>query len=103
MRRGEVWWADAGGNSGRRPVLLLHRDIAYGRLRQLIVAEITSTLRELPSTVLLTRADGLPIRCEVNLDFLLTLRDTALREYITALSREKMQAVDDALRFVLAL
>jgi len=84
-------------------VLLLHRDRAYGRLTRVIAAEVTRTIREIPSCVLLTKEDGMPFRCEVNLDNLVSIETELLQRPVTALRRHKMSAVDNALRFVLAL
>ena len=48
MRRGEVWWADQPQPIGRRPVLLLSRDEAYNVRNAVTVAQITTTVRNLP-------------------------------------------------------
>ena len=104
MQRGEVWWAQLRPPSGpRRPVLLLHRDRAYSVLSGVIVAEITQTIREIPSCVLLTTADHMPRRCVVNCDNLLTVPLERLIQPVTKLTGDKMRQVDAALRFVLAL
>ncbi|MCA1598094.1 MAG: type II toxin-antitoxin system PemK/MazF family toxin [Chloroflexi bacterium] len=103
MRRGEVWRAKLPPPYESRPVLLLHRDPAYAILTTIIVAEITRTIRLIPSCVLLTKADGMPYRCEVNLDNIFVVPKDVLSTYVTALRLHKMQAVDDAIRFALAL
>ena len=104
MRRGEVWWAQLRPPSGpRRPVLLLHRDRAYAVLSSVIVAEITQSIREIPSCVLLTKADHMPKRCVVNCDNLLTVPIERLSQRVTSLSGEKMLLVDSAVRFVMSL
>jgi mRNA interferase MazF len=104
MRRGEVWWAQLRPPSGpKRPVLLLHRDHGYAVLSGFVAAEITRTVREISSCVLLTKADGMPTRCVVSCDNLVTVPRDRLVSRMTSLSSEKMRSVDTALRFVLAL
>jgi mRNA interferase MazF len=51
-----------------RPVVLLTRQAVIGRLRSVIVAPCTTTVRDLPSEVPLGPADGLPKPCVANLD-----------------------------------
>ena len=58
MRRGEVRWYVFARPDKRRPVLLLTRDSALELLGEVTVAPITSTIREIPSEVQLTAADG---------------------------------------------
>ncbi len=45
----------------------------------------------------------MPYRCEVNLDNIFVVPKDVLSAYVTALRLHKMQAVDDAIRFALAL
>lgn len=98
-----MWWAELPPPWSARPLLLVHRDAAYGALTSVLAAEVTRTVRDIPSCVLLTREDGMPYRCEVNLDNLVTVPVSRLLRPMTALRAHKMEAVDDALRFVLAL
>ena len=51
VRQYEIWWASLPPPVGRRPVLLLSRDSAYAVLNKVIVAEVTSTLRDIPVEV----------------------------------------------------
>lgn len=68
MRQFEIWWADLREPVGRCPVLLLSRDDAYTYLNKFIVAEITTTIRDIASEVLLGEAEGMPEPCVVNCD-----------------------------------
>ncbi len=66
--RGEVWWCEL-AEIGRRPVVILSRDAAIPRLRRALVAPCTTTIRSLPSEVVLEPGDDpVPRRCVVNLD-----------------------------------
>ena len=103
MRRGEVWWAELPPPAGRRPVLLLSRDAAYGVRTSVTVAIITRTIRNIPTEVSLGQEDGMPVECVVNLDDILTIAKSRLTERITALSPEKMIEVSKAIVFALDL
>ena len=103
MRRGEVWWADLPAPVGRRPVLLLSRDAAYRVRASVTVGLITRTIRSIPVEVPLGKEDGMPARCVVNLDDILTIPRSCLRELVTTLPSEKMAAVSRAVSFALGL
>lgn len=103
MKRGEVWWAHLPKPAGRRPIVLLSRDSAYRVRSAVTVAPVTRTIRNIPVEVLLDREDGLPSRCVVNLDDLTTIPKSLIRERIAVLSAERMQQVDEAVRFALDL
>lgn len=103
MRRGEVWWAHLPEPVGRRPVVLLSRDSAYRVRSAVTVAPVTRTIRDIPVEVLLDQQDGLPSRCVVNLDDLTTIPKSFIRERIAVLSAERMQQIDEAIRFALDL
>jgi mRNA interferase MazF len=104
MKRGEVWWADLPAPWGRRPVLLLARDEAYEVLTWVVAAPLTTTIRRIPSAVVLDpKADGVPQPCAVALDNLQAVRVEWLRTSITKLSADRMAAVERALHFALGL
>jgi len=77
----------------------MSRDSAYRVRRAVTVAPVTRTIRNIP----VDRADGLPSRCVVNLDDLTTIPRSLIRERIAALSAERVQQVDEAIRFALDL
>jgi len=101
VRRGEVWWAELPPPIGRRPLLLLSRDAAYSVRTSVTVAVITRTIRHIPVEVPLGQEDGLPAKCVVNLDDILTIPRSRLVERITTLSVEKMTEVAKAIIFAL--
>ena len=103
MRRGEVWWAKLPLPIGRRPIVLLSRDEAYAVRNAVTVAEITSTIRGIPVEVALGPGDGLPKKCIVNLDTILTIRKDLLVEMITALRTEKIEQINAAIKFALSI
>ena len=101
MKRGEVWWAELPSPIGTRPVLLLSRNEAYAVRNAITIAEITTTIREIPVEVPLGPEDGLPKKCVVNLDTIVTIRKKSLKEKITMLDTEKIKQVNDAIKFSL--
>ena len=103
MRRGEVWWAEQPEPIGRRPVLLLSRDEAYEVRNAVTAAQITTTIRNIPVEVSLDVKDGLPQKCVVNLDTITTIRKTILTKMICSLKQEKIEQIDKAIKFALAL
>ena len=103
MRRGEVWWADLPRPAGRRPVVLLSRDVAYEVRTAITVAPITPTIRDIPVEVRLDRSDGLPAECVVNLDDIMTIPKSLLKNRMAMLSGEKTAEIELAIRFALDL
>jgi len=102
MQRGEVWWAELPLPIGRRPVVLLSRDEAHSVRNAVTVAEVTSSIRRIPVEVELGPEDGLPKKCVVNLDTLVTIRKNLLVERIALLRDEKIEQINWAIRFALS-
>lgn len=103
MKRGEIWWAEQPAPVGKRPVILLSRDEAYNVRNAVTVAQITTTIRNLPVEVLLDKKDGLSQTCVINVDTITTIRKSVLIEHICTLKTEKIEQVNRALKFALSL
>ena len=101
MKRGEVRWYKFSKPDKRRPVVILTRDSALEFLGEVTVAPVTSTIRDIPSEVLLTEADGMPKSCAVNLDHIQTVAKTKIGPLITSVSARKMSEVRSACLFAL--
>jgi|SRR3990172_9532658 len=101
MKRGEVRWYLFSRPDKKRPVLILTRDSALDFLGEVTVAPITSTIRDIPSEVLLTKADGMPRDCTINLDHLQTVSKGKIGSLIATLSVDKMQRIRPSLLFAL--
>jgi mRNA interferase MazF len=96
-RRGEVWWCEP-PEIGRRPVVVLSRDAAIGRLRRVVIAPCTTTVRGLPSEVVLEPTDDpVPQRSAVNLDSLESVSVGLLVDRLGRLSDARMREVCAAL------
>ena len=68
------------------------------------VAPLTTTIREIPTEVVLTpEEDGVYTLCAVNLDNIQTVARGQLKERKTALSAPRMREVDTALLFALGV
>jgi mRNA interferase MazF len=101
-QRGEIWWCEP-PEIGRRPVVVLSRDAAIGRLRRVIVGPCTTTIRGLPSEVLLEpNDDPVPRRSAINLDSVESVAIGVLIERIGRLSDERMREVCAALAVAVA-
>lgn len=102
MKQGDVYWYTFRAPDKRRPVLILTRDSAISFLIGITVAPITTTIRSIPSEVLLTpEDDGMFEKCAVNTDNIQTIQKANLGAFITQLSQEKMREVRMAIEFSL--
>jgi mRNA interferase MazF len=81
--------------------VILTRDSALEFLGEVTVAPITTTLRDIPTEVPLTRADGVPRDCAINLDHVQTVSRGRIGPLITTLNSEKMSRLRTALLFAL--
>ena len=90
--RGEVCWLEL-EQEGRRPVVVLTRDEAVPRLRNVVVALLTRTIRGIDTEVELGPEDGMPVACVVSLDNLRTVPKALLTESITQLNPERIDAI----------
>ena len=103
MRRGDVCWYSFKTPDKKRPVLILTRDSAIGILNSVTIAPITSTIRSIPTEVVLTEADGLPNTCAANFDNLQTVNKSQIGTRIAHLTSRKMREAVVALTFALEL
>ena len=104
MKQGDVCWYTFRQPDKRRPVVVLTRNSAIPYLTSLTVAPITSTIRNVPSEVLLTPAeDGLLQECVVNAHNLQTVHKDRIGELLTQLSIERLREVRSAIEFALGL
>jgi mRNA interferase MazF len=101
MNQGDVYWHTFRAPDKRRPVLILTRNSVIPFLLSVTVAPLTSTIRGIPSEVILTTADGVAADCAVNADNLQTVQKAGLGGYITHLSLDRMREVRAAIEFAL--
>mgnify|MGYP001614075729 CR=1 FL=1 len=103
MIRGEVYWAELSGDAGFRPVVIVSRDETLARRQNVTVAEITRTVRRLPSEVPLSTSNGMPAACVIHTDNIHTIPLDHIRKRITSLKGEALFHLDQALRYSLGL
>jgi mRNA interferase MazF len=101
MQRGEIRWYRFSSPDKKRPVLLLTRDSVLEYLGEITIAPITTTIRDIPSEVLLTPDDGMPRDCAINLDHIQTVSKDKLGGVITVLPASRMDEIRSALLFAL--
>ncbi len=95
--RGEVWWCEL-PDIGRRPVVVLSRNAAIPRLRRTLIGPCTTTIRGLPSEVVLEpNEDPVPRRCAVNLDSVESVAVAVLIQRLGRLADERMRQICTAL------
>lgn len=99
MTRGDVYWHKFKEPDKVRPVLIITRDEAISELNAVTVIPTTTTIRDVPSQILLTEEDGVSESCVLNIDWIQTVPKTRLRGFITHLSDEKMPEVFEVIRF----
>ena len=98
IHRADIWWADVPGDK-RRPVLVLTRERFIARLSALLVAPVTTTVRDIPTEVGLGVSDGMPRSCAVNFDNVFTLRRSCFVDRITQLDSSRLDEVCRCYRF----
>jgi len=101
MKHGEIRWYKFTQPDKKRPVLILTRDSVLQYLGEVTIAPITSTVRDIPSEVFLSKADGIPLDCAVNCDHLQTVSKGKIGSLITSLPPVKMADVGRAIRFAI--
>ncbi len=103
MKRGEIRWYKFTKPDKKRPVLLLTRDSILDYLSEVTVAPITSTIRSIPSEVLLQKDDGMPREYAINCDHIQTVSKGKIGTRLTVLSAKNMKKVSAAIQFALNL
>ena len=103
MNRGEIRWYKFKSPDKKRPVQILTRDSILEYLGEVTVAPVTSTVRDIPSEVFLSRDDGMARDSAINLDHIQTVSKGKIGSIITKLSPEKLLQVRQAILFALDL
>lgn len=91
-----MWWHEPPEEKAR-PVVILTRNEAIGRLNKLVVAPASGRIRDIPSEVEVSRREGMPSDSVINLDNAALVRKSELTEPITELGTAKMDEICRAL------
>lgn len=101
IARGDVRLYGFAPPDKKRPVVVLTRGSAIAYLSTVTVAPITSTIRGVPSEVLLSEEDGMKGPCAVNLHNTITVIQDRLGKRVAQLNSPRMNEICAALRFSL--
>jgi mRNA interferase MazF len=99
IARGDVRLYEFAPPDKRRQVVVLTRDTAIGYLSSVTVAPITSTIRGVPSELLLGEEDGMKAPCAVNLPNAIPVSQRRLGRRVARLDSQRMSEICAALRF----
>lgn len=108
-KRGQIFNADMGVNigseqSGFRPVLIIQNDVGNKYSPTVIVASITSKIKNnMPTHVQLIDREGLDYNSVVMLEQVRTIDKIRLRKYIGMLNKKEMEQINKCLNISLAL
>jgi len=97
VNRGEVWWAEH-PEAGRRPYLILTRQSAIAVLNRVLAVPATRTVRGIPTEVVLDEDDGMPERCALSFDNVVTMPKALFTTRICRLDVARLDQVCRALR-----
>jgi mRNA interferase MazF len=103
MKHGEIRWYRFLPPDKKRPVLVLTRNSALEFLGEITIAPITTTIRNIPTEVLLSKSDGMPQECVINCDHLQTVSKGKIGPLITSLHPSRLIDVGRAIRFALEI
>ena len=101
IARGDIRLYQFAPPDKKRPVVVLTRDSGIAYLSTLTVAPITSTIRGVPSEVVLSEEDGMKAPCAVNMHNVVTVSQQRLGKRVARLGSLRMSEICAALRFSL--
>ena len=101
IARGDVRLYQFAPPDKKRPVVVLTRDSAIAYLSTVTVAPITSTIRGIPSEVILNEDDGMKGSCAVNLHNAVTVSQGRLGKRVAHLSVARLHELCEAVQFSL--
>jgi mRNA interferase MazF len=97
VNHGEVWWAEH-PDAGRRPYLVLTRQSAVPVLTRVLAVPATRTIRDIPTEVILDEGDGMPERCALSFDNIVTMPKSLFTDRLCRLGVERLEQVCRAVR-----
>jgi mRNA interferase MazF len=104
MNRGGLHWAHLPEGFGRRPVVILSRDVVLPVRDRVTVAPVSRTIREIRSEVPVGEREGLPRDSVINTDEILTIPKRRLDpDPIGTLGPVKLRELDTAIHYALDL
>jgi len=101
IARGDIRLYQFAPPDKKRTAVVLTRNSAIAYLSTVTVAPITSTIRGVPSEVVLSEEDGMKAPCAVNLHNAVTVSQHRLGKRVAQLNSLRMNEICAALRFSL--
>jgi len=101
IARGDIRLYQFAPPDKKRPAVVLTRNSAIAYLSTVTIAPITSTIRSVPSEVVLSEEDGMKTPCAVNLHNAVTVSQHRLGKRVAQLNSLRMNEICAALRFSL--
>jgi mRNA interferase MazF len=101
MRQFDIMWANLPRPIGRRPVLLLTRSAGFTYLNKVLVAEVTSTIRNIPQEVSLGKSEGLSVPSVVNLDNIHVIPKASLDQLVGRIASPRHREIKRAFGYAL--
>lgn len=101
MNRGDIWFIDPGGKSGKRPVVIITRQNIIEHLNKVSVVEITTKGKGYPTEVYIDQKGNLPISSFVQTDNIHTVPKNRLIKYVGTLDAATMGEI--SFKVILAL
>lgn len=89
VARGEVWWGEAPDAKGR-PFLVVSRDAANWVMQRVLVAPVTTRVRNIPSELAVGPSEGLPLASAASFDNLQPFPKAMLVRRLGALGAERL-------------
>ncbi|MEX2133807.1 MAG: type II toxin-antitoxin system PemK/MazF family toxin [Acidimicrobiia bacterium] len=89
MQQGDVYWGKAVNK--RRPVLVVSRSTAIPILNRLVVAPITTTIRDIPQEIVVSESVGLRVDCVASMDNLFAIPKAMLEGRVGAIPDARQQ------------
>jgi mRNA interferase MazF len=102
VRRGDVWMYEFRRPDKLRPVVVLSREDAIGVLHTVMVAPVTSTIRGIPSEVVIGIDEGLKHTSAINLDHVQTVEQSRLKRCLGRVRGETLARLCQALAVAFA-
>ena len=103
MEQGEIRWYRFNAPNKKRPILILTRTSAIPFLNAVTIAPITSTIRDIPTEIVLDQNDGMKGPCAISFDNLQTAPKNQIGGFIAKLSLEKRKQIKSAITFAFDL
>lgn len=96
-QRGDIWWVESPSRA-RRPFLIMTRSAAIPVLNSVLAAPLTRTIRNLPTELPLSRADGVPQESVASFDNMTVIAKSHLVERIAKLEPVRISEACRALQ-----